>query len=62
MRSKRVGERSIAIRTVGRGFSRNWRAITFAHEKKFDAAANWRVAIIMEEKKEKKKIDNCVAI
>lgn len=62
MRSNRVGERSIAIRTVGRGFSRNWRAITFAHEKKFDAAANWRVAIIMEEKKEKKKIDNCVAI
>lgn len=44
---------------MGRGFSRNWRAITFAHEKKFDAAANWRIAIIIavgrKEKKKKKK-------
>lgn len=39
---------------MGRGFSsrRNWRAITFAHEKKFDAAANWRIAIIIADGKE----------
>lgn len=57
MRSKR----GIAIWTVGRGFSsrRNWRAITFVHEKKFDAAANWRIAIIIADGKEeeKKKIE-----
>lgn len=45
---------------MGRGFSRNWRAITFAHEKKFDAAANWRIAIIIavgrKEKRKRKKI------
>lgn len=58
MRSKRVGERSIAIRTVGRGFSRNWRAITFAHEKKFDAAANWRVAIIIAAGRKKREEKN----
>lgn len=53
MRSKR----GIAIWTVGRGFSsrRNWRAITFVHEKKFDAAANWRIAIIIADGKEEKK-------
>lgn len=50
-------KRGIAIWTVGRGFSsrRNWRAITFVHEKKFDAAANWRIAIIIADGKEEKK-------